>query len=208
MAKQKSLIDLKKAGEDKNLGNFKSLAQKRASEKNGKNFNRKKKITGQLNCKKAVKTFLETNDVNKTAKQIGLSRAQTTRYLQSEEASKMFKEIFKEIGVDKEKLAEIAFNDFLEYNRQKVTKTDDKGRTVEEMRDGRLAFKSLQFIADKLESNKSELEITHNINISDNTATLAIKQLLNKIEDVDTLNELKEVISNKLANQAKVIEVN
>jgi transcriptional regulator with XRE-family HTH domain len=207
MAKPKSLVDLKKSGENENLGNFKSLAQKIAFEKNHQDFNKKQKLKGKIKTQKLVKSFLETNDIKKAAKEIGVSRSQASRYLHSEQADAMFKEIFKEIGVDKAKLAKIAFNEFLEYNRQKVTKIDEKGREVEEMRDGRLAFKSLQFIADKLESSKSEIEINHNINISDNTASLAIKQLINKIDDVEILQELKALVENKIANTAKIVDI-
>lgn len=208
MAKSKSLVDLKKSGADQNIGNFKSIAQKIASERNSKRGIKAKKAIAKIKVRKVVKNFLATGNVKETAKIVNLSEQQTSAYLKSQEAEKLFKEVFVKIGVDKAKLAEIAFNDFLEYNRQKVKKTDDKGRVIEEMRDGRLAFKSLQFIAEKLESSKNEIEINHNINISDNTASLAVKQLLNKIDDFETLLEIKNLIDNKLEKNHKIIEVN
>lgn len=213
MAKPKSLVDEKKMIEEngEDLGNFKSLAQKRASQKNGKKMITGKKTIGKIKTKLAVKEFLKCQNLKQTAKAIGLSETQTSSYLKSPEADKLFKEVFAEIGVDKATLSEIAFNDFLEYNRQKVKKTDDKGRVVEEMRDGRLAFKSLQFIADKLESSKQEIEINQNININNNTASLAVKQLIKQVDEIELLEELAELVSQRLhqirSNNAKVINV-
>lgn len=210
MAKPKSIVDYKKECEKRGetLGNFKSWSQKRASERNAKRGIQAKKAIAKINVKKVVKNFLKTSNVKETAAIVGLSEQQTSAYLKSQEADKLFKEIFKEIGVDKEKLAEIAFNDFLEYNRQKVKRSDHAGRQVEEMRDGKLAFKSLQFIADKLESPKNEIDINYNVNISDSTASLAVKQLINKIDDVETLREIKSLVENRISNSAKIIEVN
>ena len=208
MARPKSITTLieeaKARGET--LGNYPSWAKKLSAERNAKKGQGSMKAKGVLKCKRIVKAFIETNDVKAASEKVGISRAMASKYLNSEQGIKMFKDVFSEIGLDKDSIAKITKEEFLEYNKSRVTRLDALGNEYEEMRDGKLAFKALQFAASKLEADKQEIEINQNININSNTATLAIKQLLNQVDDISTLEELLSMIQSKL--NVNVIEVN
>tara|TARA_R110000868_G_C10972986_1_gene771156 strand:- start:45662 stop:46294 length:633 start_codon:yes stop_codon:yes gene_type:complete len=210
MAKPKSITTIKKEMEARgeSLGNYKSIAQKLAMEKKLKGGVKKATIKGDIQRKRVVKEFLKCNDIKQTAKTLGMSYPNASRYVNSDKALIMFKEVFSEIGLDKEAIAKITKEEFLEYNKQKVTRSDAGGRAVEEMRDGKLAFKALQFAADKIEPTKQEIEVNYNVDINSNTASLAVKQLINQINDVEVLKELLVLVEARKISCSVMIEVN
>ena len=189
------------------LGNYPSWSKKLSAQKNAKKGQKNMKAKGVIKCKKVVKAFIETNDVKVAAEKVGMSRAMASKYLNSDQGIKMFRDAFKDIGLDKESIAKITKEEFLEYNKDKVIKTDLKGNSFEEMRDGRLAFKALQFAADKIEPTKQEIEHNHNLDIDSNVANLAAKQLILQVNDTVVLRELLELIESKLADSANIIDV-
>ena len=209
MARPKSITTIKKEMEERGetLGNYKSIAQKIALEKKRKGGIKKATIKGDMQRKKIVKEFLKCNDIKEAALKVGIGNVQASRYINSDKAKIMFKEAFDDIGLTKESIAKITKEEFLEYNKNKIIKTDLKGNSFEEMRDGRLAFKALQFAADKIEPTKQEIEHNHNLDIDNNVANLAAKQLIMQVTDTVVLRELLELIESKLANAANIIDV-
>ena len=184
------------------LGNFKSLAQKEGLEKKRKGGQKFQKETGKIKLKKVVKNFLKNNDVKKTAEIVGISHSQTTRYLKSEEGVRSLAEAFEKAGLGKEEIARIAKDEFLNYNKEKVVRSYGEGinaREVEEMRDGRLAFNSLQFAAKYIEADANTIATTGAGEVSSEIAMLAIKNLIQKLNDkqLEVVRESIEVLLEK-----------
>ena len=184
------------------LGNFKSLAQKEGLEKKRKGGQKFQKETGKIKLKKVVKNFLKNNDVKKTAEIVGISHSQTTRYLKSEEGVRSLAEAFEKAGLGKEEIARIAKDEFLNYNKEKVVRSYGEGinaREVEEMRDGRLAFNSLQFAAKYIEADANTIATAGAGEVSSEIAMLAIKNLIQKLNDkqLEVVRESIEVLLEK-----------
>ena len=199
--------EAKVAAAKEGLGNFKSLAQKEGLEKRRKGGQKKAKLTGEINRKKVIKSFLETNDIQKTAEIVGLSRGQATRHLQSVEGAKSLAEAFEKAGLGKEEIARIAKDEFLNYNKEKVVRSYGEGmnaREVEEMRDGRLAFNSLQFAAKYIEADANTIATTGAGEVSSDIAMLAIKNLIQKLDEKQ-LRVVKESIEVLLEKNLKVV---
>ena len=189
------------------LGNFKSLAQKNGLEKKRKGGQKFQKEAGKIKLKKVVKNFLKTNDVKKTAKIVGISHSQTTRYLKSEEGAKSLAEAFEKAGLGKEEIARIAKDEFLNYNKEKVVRSYGEGmnaREVEEMRDGRLAFNSLQFAAKYIEADANTIATAGAGEVSSEIAMLAIKNLVQKLDEKQ-LRVVKESIEVLLEKNLRVV---
>lgn len=189
------------------LGNFKSLAQKEGLEKRRKGGQKKAKLTGEINRKKVIKSFLETNDIQKTAEIVGLSRGQATRHLQSVEGAKSLAEAFEKAGLGKEEIARIAKDEFLNYNKEKVIRSYGEGmnaREVEEMRDGRLAFNSLQFAAKYIEADANTIATAGAGEVSGEIAMLAIKSLIQKLDEKQ-LRIVRESIEALLEKNLRVV---
>ena len=189
------------------LGNFKSLAQKEGLEKKRRGGQKFQKEAGKIKLKKVVKNFLKTNDVKKTAEIVGISHSQTTRYLKSEEGAKSLAEAFEKAGLGKEEIARIAKDEFLNYNKEKVLRSYGEGmnaREVEEMRDGRLAFNSLQFAAKYIEADANTIAATGAGEVSSEIAMLAIKNLIQKLDEKQ-LRVVKESIEVLLEKNLKIV---
>lgn len=189
------------------LGNFKSLAQKDGLEKKRRGGQKFQKEAGKVKLKKVVKNFLKTNDVKKTAQIVGISHSQATRYLKSEEAVRSLAEAFEKAGLGKEEIARIAKDEFLNYNKEKVIRSYGEGmnaREVEEMRDGRLAFNSLQFAAKYIEADANTIAATGAGEVSSDIAMLAIKNLIQKLDEKQ-LRVVKESIEGLLEKNLKVV---
>jgi len=189
------------------LGNFKSLAQKEGLEKKRKGGQKFQKEAGKIKLKKVVKNFLKTNDVKKTAQIVGISHSQTTRYLKSENGAKSLAEAFEKAGLGKEEIARIAKDEFLNYNKEKVVRSYGEGmnaREVEEMRDGRLAFNSLQFAAKYIEADANTIATSGAGEVSSEIAMLAIKNLIQKLDEKQ-LRVVKESIEVLLEKNLRVV---
>lgn len=200
--RQKLMEDQKK-----NLGNFKSLAQKKAALKNAKKGSFKKKRIGEIKTKKVVAEYLKTNNLKETAKNVGISVSQASVYLKSNEASRTLAEAFEKSGLGKENIAKIAKEEFLEYNKQKVVRSYGEGinaREVEEMRDGRLAFNALQFAAKYIEADANTIATAGAGEVSSDIAMLAIKNLVQKLDEKE-LRVVKESIEALLENKMQVV---
>lgn len=193
--------------ERKNLGNFKSLAQKKGLEKKQKSGNQRRLIKGEIKRKKVVKEFLKTNSLEETAKKVGISRVQATRYLHNEKSAKSIAEAFEKAGLGKDEIARIAKDEFLGYNKEKVLRSYGEGinaREVEEMRDGRLAFNALQFAAKYIEADANTVAQTGAGEVSSDIAMLAIKNLIQKLDEKQ-LRIVKESIEVLLEKEIKVV---
>lgn len=189
------------------LGNFKSLAQKKSSQRMVRKGARIKKITGQIKLKKVVKGFLETNDIKTAAKKAGIGISQATVYLKSEEGVRSLAEAFEKAGLGKEEIARIAKDEFLNYNKEKVIRSYGEGmnaREVEEMRDGRLAFNSLQFAAKYIEADANTIATAGAGEVSSDIAMLAIKNLIQKLDEKQ-LQVVKESVEVLLEKNLRVV---
>ena len=189
------------------LGNFKSLAQKESSRRNTKRGAKRKKTIGEINRRKVVKEYLKTNNLKSTASNVGLSVSQASVYLKSNEAVKSLAEAFEKAGLGKEEIARIAKDEFLNYNKEKVVRSYGEGmnaREVEEMRDGRLAFNSLQFAAKYIEADANTIATAGAGEVSSDIAMLAIKNLIQKLDEKQ-LRVVKESIEVLLEKNLKVV---
>jgi predicted transcriptional regulator len=183
------------------------LAQKEGLEKKRRGGQKFQKEAGKIKLKKVVKNFLKTNDVKKTAEIVGISHSQTTRYLKSEEGARSLAEAFEKAGLGKEEIARIAKEEFLNYNKEKIVRSYGEGlnaREVEEMRDGRLAFNSLQFAAKYIEADANTIATAGAGEVSGDIAMLAIKNLVQKLDEKQ-LRVVKESIEVLLEKNLKVV---
>lgn len=199
--------EAKVAAAKEGLGNFKSLAQKEGLQKKRRGGQKRAKLTGEINRNKVIKSFLKTNDIKKTAKIVGLSRVQAARHLQSAEGVRSLAEAFEKAGLGKEEIARIAKDEFLNYNKEKVIRSYGEGmnaREVEEMRDGRLAFNSLQFAAKYIEADANTIATAGAGEITSDVAILAIKNLIQKLDEKQ-LRIVKESIEVLLEKNIKVV---
>lgn len=189
------------------LGNFKSLAQKEALVKKQKSGNKGRQIKGEIKRKKIVKEFLKSQSLESAAKSVGISMTQASRYLNCGESAKSLAEAFEKAGLGKEEIARIAKDEFLNYNKEKVVRSYGEGmnaREVEEMRDGRLAFNSLQFAAKYIEADANTIAATGAGEVSSDIAMLAIKNLIQKLDEKQ-LRVVKESIEVLLEKSLKVV---
>lgn len=195
------------AAEKENLGNFKSLAQKKGLEKKQKSGNKGRQIKGEIKRKKIVKEFLKSQSLESAAKSVGISTVQASRYLNSAESAKSIAEAFEKAGLGKDEIARIAKEEFLGYNKEKVIRSYGEGmnaREVEEMRDGRLAFNALQFAAKYIEADANTIAQAGASEVSSDIAMLAIKNLIQKLDEKQ-LRVVKESIEALLEKNLKVV---
>ena len=120
----------------------------------------------------------------------------------------MLKDCLVKAGLDQDSIAEIA-KEFVFYNKEKIKVYKGEGDNAiltEQMRDGNLSFKALQLAAKYIEPEKSTVDVNHNhsLNIDNNTAKLAIINLLNKLE-AQELKEIQQVVTDKLTQSMKPI---
>ena len=189
------------------LGNFKSLAQKDALIKKQKSGNKGRQIKGEIKRKKIVKEFLKSQSLESAAKSVGISTVQASRYLNSVESAKSLAEAFEKAGLGKEEIARIAKEEFLNYNKEKIVRSYGEGmnaREVEEMRDGRLAFNSLQFAAKYIEADANTIATAGAGEVTSEIAMLAIKNLIQKLDDKQ-LRVVKESVEVLLEKNIKVV---
>ena len=199
--------EAKVAAAKEGLGNFKSLAQKEALKKNSKKWNENQKTIAKIRTKKVVKEYLKTNNLKSTAKNIGISEAAASRYLKTEDGARSLAEAFEKAGLGKEEIARIAKDEFLNYNKEKVVRSYGEGmnaREVEEMRDGRLAFNSLQFAAKYIEADANTIATAGAGEITSDVAMLAIKNLIQKLDEKQ-LRVVKESVEALLEKNLKII---
>ena len=195
------------AAEKDELGNFKSLAQKETAKRNSKKWNENQKTIAKIRTKKVVKEYLKTNNLKSTAKNVGISEAAASRYLKTKEGARSLAEAFEKAGLGKEEIARIAKDEFLNYNKEKVIRSYGEGmnaREVEEMRDGRLAFNSLQFAAKYIEADANTIATTGAGEVSSDIAMLAIKNLIQKLDEKQ-LEIVRESIEVLLEKNLKVV---
>jgi hypothetical protein len=199
--------EAKVAATKKGLGNFKSLAQKEALIKKQKSGNKGRQIKGEIKRKKIVKEFLKSQSLESAAKSVGISTVQASRYLNSVESAKSLAEAFEKAGLGKEEIARIAKDEFLNYNKEKVIRSYGEGinaREVEEMRDGRLAFNSLQFAAKYIEADANTIATAGAGEVSSDIAMLAIKNLIQKLDEKQ-LRIVKESVEALLEKNLKIV---
>jgi hypothetical protein len=77
-------------------------------------------------------------------------------------------------------------------------------REVEEMRDGNLGFKSLQFAAKYIEADANTIAQTGAGEVNSEIAMLAIKNLIQKLDEKQ-LRVVKESIEVLLENNLKIV---
>ena len=190
------------------LGNFKSLAQKETAKRNSKKWNENQKTIAKIRTKKVVKEYLKTNNLKSTAKNVGISEAAASRYLKTEEGARSLAEAFEKAGLGKEEIARIAKDEFLNYNKEKVVRSYGEGmnsREVEEMRDGRLAFNSLQFAAKYIEADANTIATAGAGEVNSEIALLAIKSLIQKLDEKE-LRIVKDSVEVLLEKSLVVVE--
>jgi transposase len=173
-----------------------------------KKVQKRRSISAEMTEKKVVKAFLESESVTEAAKKAEVSINHASRVLLAVEKSGSLAEAMFKAGLTFERQAEL-HKEFIEYNKEKVVRVTGEGmsaREVEEMRDGRLAFTATQHAAkftavsaDVL-ANKADAS-----NIDSNTAMLAIKSLIQKLDE-DNLRLVRDSIDVLLEKNLKVVK--
>lgn len=169
---------------------------------------KRKQVTGELTEKKLVREFLRSESVTEAAKKVGITVGHASSVLIESQKSGSLAEAMFKAGLTFERQAEL-HKEFIEYNKEKVVRVTGEGmsaREVEEMRDGRLAFIATQHAAkftavsaDVL-ANKADAS-----NIDSNTAMLAIKSLIQKLDE-DNLRLIRDSIDVLLEKDLKVVK--
>lgn len=169
---------------------------------------KRRSFASEINQKKVIKAVLSGKSTEEAAKEIGISESQASRLIANAEKSGSLAEALFKAGLTFERQAEL-HNEFINYNKEKVVRVTGEGmnsREVEEMRDGRLAFTAAQHAAkftavsaDVL-ANKSDAS-----NIDDNTALLAIKSLIQKL-NTEQLKIIIESCEALIDKGLKIIE--
>lgn len=198
----------RKIGEIVQRRDMTTKKQSQTSKKSIKIINKEKKQCAKLTEKRLVKAFLESKSLTEAAKKAAVSLNHASRIINDVEKSGSLAEALFKAGLTFERQAEL-HKEFIEYNKEKVVRVTGEGisaREVEEMRDGRLAFTATQHAAkftavsaDVL-ANKADAS-----NIDSNTALLAIKSLIQKLDE-DNLRMIRDSIDVLLDKKLKVVE--
>tara|TARA_R110000868_G_scaffold256133_2_gene512834 strand:+ start:51 stop:770 length:720 start_codon:yes stop_codon:yes gene_type:complete len=188
------------------VGNPKKLTEKRLAslKKGNKKAVKKTRILGDITKKKILKEFVKSNDLTRTAKNAGVSYNHASNTLKALEKSGTLQLAFKKMGLDYDCIAN-DLKDLIDYNKQKIEKPVGLDRSIEEMRDARVALDSIKTVAkftaisaDTLHQSPSEF--------SSSQILLAIKSLVQKL-NADELKIVVESCECMLAEMAKGVNV-
>lgn len=182
--------------------------QSQTSKKSIKVINREKKQCAKLTEKRLVKAFLESETLTEAAKKADVSLNHASRIINDVEKSGSLAEALFKAGLTFERQAEL-HKEFIEYNKEKVIRVTGEGmnsKEVEEMRDGRLAFTATQHAA-KFTAVSADILAgkADASSIDDNTALLAIKSLIQKLDE-EKLRIVRDSIDALLEKNLKVVE--
>ena len=169
------------------------------------------KQTHQEDLTVRQKRFLSELPKAKTLQQAAISAgyskksaaAEATRLLKNEKIKKKLKESFEDNGLSDEEIA-VAYNKLVYYNLEEVKRVTGEGRSareIEEMRNAQVANSALANVVKFKGSSEEDNTKRIDININHNTALLASKQLLKRLQ-VEQLKELQEEIERLLSEKA------
>lgn len=208
LEKNKELWNEKrKSGEIVQKREVTTKKQRKASSKMGKDATKEQRVNGMITEANLVKSLLEKKNLKEAAKEVGISVPHASTTLSKMKKNGTLKEAFAELGWDAEGLARDV-KGFKEYNSSKVIRVVGEGmnaREIEEMRDASNSFKAMKLASDHISATANALANNQDIkSIDNNTALLAIKSLLQKLEK-EQLKLVMESCEALLIDDCKVV---